>query len=130
MKANRSRDTGPEMALRRALHGLGLRYRIGLRIRLGAGSTRPDIVFTRAKLAVFVDGCFWHRCPEHATNARSNVDFWREKLERNVQRDRATDAALSAAGWTVVRIWEHEDPAVAAGHVWAELEASAAGPSS
>lgn len=72
---------------------------------------RPDIVFTRARVAVFVDGCFWHRCPEHSTLPASNAAFWREKLERNVTRDWADARALTQAGWTVIRVWEHESPA-------------------
>jgi len=80
-------------------------------------SVRPDVVFTRSRVAVFVDGCFWHRCPVHATHPRANAAFWKEKFRRNVERDRADDAALSAAGWSVVRVWEHEDPQTAAGRV-------------
>src|SRR5690606_9690758 len=79
--------------------------------------TRPDIVFPRARVAVFVDGCFWHCCPEHATYPRSNARAWREKLRKNVLRDRETDRLLSDAGWVVVRVWEHEDPAEAADRI-------------
>lgn len=78
------------------------------------GRTRPDIVFTRARVAVFVDGCFWHRCPEHGSSPKSNADWWRRKLDANVRRDRTTDEALAEAGWMVLRIWEHEDIATAA----------------
>jgi DNA mismatch endonuclease, patch repair protein len=105
MKANRRADTKPELALRRALHRLGYRYRKDYRLDLAEGvRVRPDIVFTARKVAVFVDGCFWHCCPEHGT-----------QLRRNVDRDRAADAALGEAGWTVIRFWEHEsiDAAVA-----------------
>ena len=81
------------------------------------GRTRPDIVFTRARVAVFVDGCFWHRCPEHGTSPKTNTGWWRRKLDTNVERDRATDAALTEASWAVIRIWEHEDPVAAADRV-------------
>ena len=81
------------------------------------GRTRPDIVFTRAKVAVFVDGCFWHRCPEHVTFPKTNAEWWREKLDTNVRRDRAISNLLTQAGWEVIRIWEHEDPATAADRV-------------
>lgn len=81
------------------------------------GRARPDIVFTRTRVAVFVDGCFWHRCPEHESFPKTNADWWRKKLDANVTRDRTTDAALTEAGWTVIRIWEHEDLATAADRV-------------
>jgi DNA mismatch endonuclease, patch repair protein len=116
MRANRKRDTGPELRLRSALHRSGLRFRVNHAIRPDAGRmVRPDIVFSRARLAVFVDGCFWHACPEHGTNPRRNSSYWRPKLDRNVVRDRQVDERLSAAGWQVLRIWEHQtvDEAVA-----------------
>jgi len=116
MKANRRANTKPELALRRALHALGYRYRKDYRLDLADGvRVRPDIVFTARKVAVFVDGCFWHCCPEHGSQPASNTWYWEPKLRRNVERDRAADAALDAAGWTVVRLWEHEsvDAAVA-----------------
>jgi DNA mismatch endonuclease, patch repair protein len=109
MKANRRADTKPELALRRALHGLGYRYRKDYRLDLEGGvRVRPDIVFTARKVAVFVDGCFWHCCPEHGSKPASNTWYWEPKLRRNVDRDRAADAALGGAGWTVIRFWEHE----------------------
>lgn len=114
MEANRRTDTTPERLLRSELHGRGLRYRKDRRIEADGIRVRPDLVFGRARVAVFVDGCFWHRCPTHATNPASNAEYWQAKFDRNVQRDRADDAALDAAGWTVVRVWEHEDPADAA----------------
>ena len=117
MQANRSTDTTPERRLRSELHGRGLRYRKDRRFVAAGQKVRPDLVFAASRVAVFVDGCFWHRCPIHATDPRSNADYWREKFKRNVARDRANDAALQAAGWTVVRVWEHEDVAEAADRV-------------
>src|SRR5271165_1292910 len=117
MRANRRADTKPELALRHALHALGFRYRKDLRLDLASGTrVRPDIVFTARKVAVFVDGCFWHCCPDHGTQPAANTWYWEPKLRRNVERDRAADAALIAAGWRVVRVWEHEpvESAVAA----------------
>ena len=103
-------STGPELALRRELHRLGVRFRVNYPNLPG----RPDIVLTRAKVAVFVDGCFWHRCPEHGTLPKNNAQWWAEKLERNVQRDEEKDRALAELGWVAVHVWEHEDPARAA----------------
>jgi len=109
MKANRRADTKPELALRRALHGMGYRYRKDYRLDLAGGvRVRPDIVFTARRVAVFVDGCFWHCCPEHGSQPAANSWYWEPKLRRNVERDRAADAALGDAGWTVIRLWEHE----------------------
>lgn len=111
MQGNRRRDTLPELALRRALFAKGLRYRVDFPIRVDSGRPiRADIAFTRAKVAVFVDGCFWHGCPEHQVIPARNRDYWEPKLRRNVERDRETDRRLSDAGWRVVRIWEHESP--------------------
>ena len=110
MRRNPRRDTMPEIALRRALHARGMRFRKDLPIRTPQRLVRPDIVFTRARVAVFVDGCFWHCCPEHGNTPRANTGYWQPKLARNVARDRAVDAALAAAGWLVVRAWEHEQP--------------------
>jgi DNA mismatch endonuclease (patch repair protein) len=116
MKANRRTDTKPELALRGALHALGYRYRKDYRLDLSLRRVRPDIAFTSRKVAVFVDGCFWHACPEHGSAPKSNEWYWSPKLAKNVERDRAVDAALEGAGWTVVRLWEHVsvDDAVAA----------------
>ncbi|MEQ3551761.1 very short patch repair endonuclease [Pseudonocardia nematodicida] len=107
MQAIRRKDTKPEVRLRSALHRLGYRFRKDYRIDLPECRVRPDIVFTRAKLAVFVDGCFWHACPEHGTQPKQNVDYWNPKLRTNVLRDQRNNHALETAGWTVVRIWEH-----------------------
>lgn len=116
MRANRRADTKPEVALRKALHRMGFRYRKDLRLDLGDIKVRPDIVFTAKKVAVFVDGCFWHVCPEHGRQPTTNEWYWTPKLRRNMERDRRVNAALEAAGWRVVRLWEHEslDTAVAA----------------
>jgi DNA mismatch endonuclease (patch repair protein) len=103
------RDTKPEIALRRLLHERGLRYRVDRAVLPGV-RRRGDVVFGPAKVIVFVDGCFWHGCPEHATWPVHNAEFWREKIEVNRLRDRDTDERLAGAGWKVVRVWEHEDP--------------------
>lgn len=108
MRANRRRDTKPEVAARSALHRRGLRFRVDHPIDVGSKLIRPDIVFTRKKIAVFVDGCFWHQCPAHGSMPRTNVDYWLPKLERNVRRDRLDDGLLRTAGWIAVRAWEHE----------------------
>jgi len=108
MLANRGRDTAPELAVRRLLHRSGLRFRVDF-APLG-GRRRADIVFTRRRVAVFIDGCFWHGCPEHATLPKSNTDYWLPKLRRNSERDREVDAVLGDAGWVVLRFWEHEAP--------------------
>jgi DNA mismatch endonuclease (patch repair protein) len=116
MQANRRRDTKPEIALRRLLHARGRRFRVdyppisGLR-------RRADLVFTRYKVAVYIDGCFWHACPLHGTVAKANAGFWAEKLAANQRRDRDTDQRLTEAGWGVVRVWEHEAPPEAADRV-------------
>jgi DNA mismatch endonuclease (patch repair protein) len=109
MLANRSKDTGPEIAVRRLLHRLGLRYRVHYRPIPSLRRT-ADVVFTRKKVALFIDGCFWHGCPEHYRRPSSNTEYWDAKLERNVARDREVDQKLVALGWLVVRVWEHEDP--------------------
>lgn len=113
MLGNRRTGTKPEVALRSALHAAGLRFRKDLRLDLGSVKPRPDIVFTRAKVAVFVDGCFWHCCPVHGTQPSRNADYWLPKLARNVERDREQDKALLEHGWTAVRVWEHETLEVA-----------------
>lgn len=98
------------MALRHELHSRGLRYRVNV----GNLPGRPDIALTRARIAVFVDGCFWHGCPEHAVAPKANANWWRSKLDANVARDRRNDATLRESGWVVVRAWEHEDPVLVA----------------
>lgn len=116
MQATRRRDTAPELALRRELHHRGLRYRVDLALPQ-LPRRRMDVVFTRARVVVLVDGCFWHGCPEHGTTARSNADYWSHKITENRARDADTDARLRAAGWRVLRVWEHEAPDRAADRV-------------
>jgi DNA mismatch endonuclease (patch repair protein) len=116
MSRQARRDTAPELLLRRELHRRGLRFRVSRRALAGLRS-EADIVFGPARVAVYVDGCFWHSCPVHATSPGANADWWEAKLSRNRARDRAIDRALLAAGWAVVRIWEHEDPVQAADRV-------------
>jgi len=114
MRSNRGRDTTPELAIRRVVHAKGLRV-----------SVRPvpsirrtgDLVFPAIKLAVFVDGCFWHSCPDHVSVPETNNEWWSEKLVRTVERDRETDSILESEGWVVLRIWEHEDAHQAAARV-------------
>ncbi|HKO38077.1 MAG TPA: very short patch repair endonuclease [Solirubrobacterales bacterium] len=110
MRRNPRRDSRAEVALRKALHRRGLRFRVDMPIKVESRTVRPDVVFSRARLAVFVDGCFWHCCPEHGNAPRANTSYWGPKLAKNVQRDRLVDAGLTAAGWGVLRAWEHEDP--------------------
>ncbi|WP_313884414.1 very short patch repair endonuclease [Streptomyces tropicalis] len=116
MQGNRSRDTRPELALRRAVHRLGLRYRVASR-PLPEVRRTADLVFTRVRVAVFLDGCFWHGCAAHHTVSKSNSVYWGEKVARNRARDQDTDRRLLDAGWVVLRIWEHEDPQAAAQRV-------------
>ena len=114
MRSNRRVDTKPEVALRSLLHQRGLRFRKDYPIRLPNGKTaHPDIAFTRKKLAIFVDGCFWHSCPEHGTTPKTNQDYWIPKLRQNVERDRNADEGLRANGWQVLRVWEHTAPEAA-----------------
>jgi len=113
MVANRGRDTRPERALRSSLHRLGLRFRLQGAVVPGT-RRRVDIVFGPARVAVLVDGCFWHGCPDHGTSAKANAEFWDAKITANVRRDLDTNDRLRRAGWTVVRVWEHEDPSSAA----------------
>lgn len=113
MRAVAQRDTAAELRLRSALHGLGLRFRVDAPPLLSS-RRRADVVFSRARLAVYVDGCFWHRCPEHGTIPKTNTEWWEAELNANVARDRATNDELEAAGWLAVRIWEHEVPEEAA----------------
>lgn len=110
------RDTHPEVMLRRELWRRGLRYRVDAPPIVGM-RRRADLLFLRARVAVFVDGCFWHSCPEHGTAPRANAIWWRDKLKANARRDRDTDQRLAEAGWTSIRVWEHEAPAAAADRI-------------
>ena len=112
MQVTHQRDTPAELALRSALRALGLRYRVDT--TLPGTRRRADVAFLGAKVAVFVDGCFWHACPIHGTWPKANAVWWREKIEGNRRRDRDTDRRLKRAGWVVLRFWEHEDAAMAA----------------
>jgi DNA mismatch endonuclease (patch repair protein) len=115
MKANRRRDSGPERALRSAMHRAGLRFRVDFPIRTpGSRPVRPDVVFPARRIAVFVHGCFWHGCPAHGTWPTTNRVYWKQKIEGNRRRDESTTTALERDGWTVVRVWEHEDAELAA----------------
>jgi DNA mismatch endonuclease (patch repair protein) len=115
MRANRRRDTKPEVALRSALHRRGPRFLNDVSIVTGERNVRGDMALAWHRVAVFLDGCFWHCCPEHGTRPRSNSEYWRPKLGRNLQRDAAANELLGDAGWRVVRVWEHQDPEEAAG---------------
>jgi DNA mismatch endonuclease (patch repair protein) len=116
MQAQARRGTGPEVALRRELFALGLRYRVHRRVP-GAPRRSIDIAFPRERIAVFVDGCFWHGCPEHTGAPRVNTSWWAQKRAYNAAKDADTDKRLAAAGWVVERCWEHENPAEVAARV-------------
>jgi DNA mismatch endonuclease (patch repair protein) len=122
MKGNFRRDTRPELRLRRELHSLGFRYRCQLRIIAGGTRVKPDVVFPRRRVAIFVDGCFWHGCPDHGNDPRANVGYWGPKLARNRERDRRVNDALAGSGWTVIRLWEHLTPREALALVLQTLE--------
>jgi DNA mismatch endonuclease (patch repair protein) len=125
MSRQARKDTAPEMALRRALHRRGLRYRVGIRpIRELRGAA--DVVFPLARVAVYVDGCFWHMCPDHSTMPANNAAWWKSKLEANRARDQRTNDVLQRHGWSAVRVWEHEDPEQAAERVAAKVRAARA----
>ncbi|MGW1670484.1 very short patch repair endonuclease [Streptomyces sp. NPDC002324] len=116
-----SKDTAAELAVRRLLHAAGLRYRVEYPVP-GMARRRIDVAFPGAKLAILIDGCFWHGCPEHATHPKANAEWWRNKLDRNMARDRETTEHLVAEGWTVLRFWEHEAPEAVAVQVVAAVE--------
>lgn len=126
MSRQARRETKPEVELRRELHRRGLRYRVHVSLRV-LPRRRVDIVFSRARVAVFVDGCFWHSCPQHATAPKSNGPWWADKLGRNVARDRETDRTLTEAGWLVIRVWEHEPAPAAADRVEAAVRGVSTG---
>ena len=123
MRSNRRTDTKPEVSLRSSLHRGGFRFRKDYAIRLTGGRiVHADIVFTRSKTAVFLDGCFWHVCPEHGTMPKSNQEYWIPKLRQNVNRDIAANRELRADGWRVLRFWEHVDPEAAKSEILSALE--------
>ena len=126
MQAQARKDTTPELALRSLLHRQGLRFRVHAR-PIASLRREADIVFRRARVAVFVNGCFWHGCEQHATWPKANARWWKEKIEANRRRDRETDAELDESGWLAIRIWEHDDPHVAAGIIAAAVEHRSSG---
>jgi DNA mismatch endonuclease (patch repair protein) len=116
MRLVRRSGTSAEMKVRSALHRRGLRYFVDRSPMRGIRS-RADVIFPRRRLALYVDGCFWHSCPLHGTRPKKNAEWWAAKLDANVKRDRATDEQLSLQGWTVIRAWEHESPEDVVGRV-------------
>lgn len=122
MQRQQSRNTAPELALRRVLHSLGLRYRVD-RAPLPDLRRRADVVLGASRVAVYVDGCFWHVCPQHGTWPRANAEWWKTKLERNRARDVDTNIRLEAEGWKVIRVWEHEPAEAAAVRIAALVHA-------
>ncbi|WP_329235123.1 very short patch repair endonuclease [Streptomyces canus] len=123
MSRQGSRDTAPEVAVRKLLHAAGMRYRVNVPVPDMPRRT-IDIAFTKTKVAVFLDGCFWHGCPQHATRPKANAEWWRTKLDKNMARDRETTAHLEQRGWTVLRFWEHEHPEAIARRVTEARETS------
>ncbi|WDZ84541.1 very short patch repair endonuclease [Micromonospora cathayae] len=121
MKKQRSKNTQSELRVRQALHRAGFRYRLHIPVP-GKPRRSIDIAFPRTKIAVFVDGCFWHGCPEHGGEALNNKDWWRNKIAQNKARDEDTSRHLVAAGWTVLRFWEHENPVEVAAAIGRQLE--------
>ena len=122
MRSNRRVDTKPEIEVRSLLHRNGFRFRKDYPIRLTSGTiVHPDIVFTKKRVAVFIDGCYWHSCPIHGTTPKSNRNYWIPKLRQNVERDKKTGIDLRANGWKVLRIWEHVEPEDAASMIASEV---------
>jgi DNA mismatch endonuclease, patch repair protein len=122
MRQVRSTNTGPEVRLRAQLHARGARFRLNQQIKLGEGRPiRPDLTFKGQRVAVFVDGCFWHGCASHCRMPSTNQDYWVTKIARNVARDHATDERLARQGWRVIRVWEHADLSMAADEILAAL---------
>jgi DNA mismatch endonuclease (patch repair protein) len=120
MSKQRRRDTEPELMVRRILFRRGIRYRVDTKPEPDI-RCKADIVWRGLRLVVFIDGCFWHGCPVHATRPKANEDWWAQKLDGNIRRDRRIDAELTARGWTVLRFWEHEDPPAVADAICAQL---------
>ena len=128
MQTQPRRDTKPEVALRKHLFAHGLRYRVAYPVP-GMPRRSIDIAFPKAKLAVFVDGCFWHSCPEHGVSPKNSSEWWRSKLEQNQLRDAATTTHLREQGWQVLRVWEHEAPSDVLPVILAVISADAGPPS-
>lgn len=126
MARQRRRDTTAELSVRRILHSRGIRYRVDVAPEPGM-RCKADLCWRGLRLAVFIDGCFWHGCPVHATRPKANEAWWAQKLDGNALRDRRTDAALKELGWTVLRFWEHENPADVADEICWTLAALRAG---
>lgn len=122
MSRQKSRDTGPEIAVRRLLHAQRVRYRVDVKLEADM-RTRADLAWRGIRLAVFIDGCFWHGCPEHATRPAANRDWWAQKLDANIARDRRTDDTLRRRGWIVRRFWEHQSPEEIADELIEEIRA-------
>ena len=127
MQGNRGRDTKAEIAVRRLVHAQGLRYRVNARPEADLRRT-ADLLFTRARVAVFIDGCYWHGCPEHFTMPATNLDFWSAKIGRNRERDAETTARLEEREWLVLRFWEHEPPASVADRIGQAVRVRRTGP--
>ena len=121
MQGNRKTGTRPEVEIRRRLHRRGFRFRKNKRLEINGFAVTPDIVFPRQQLAVFVDGCFWHGCPDHFRLPRTNASYWDAKIKRNMARDRRVTEGLASGGWQVLRVWEHADPDDAAGRIGRHL---------
>ena len=124
MRGNRKRDTGPELRLRRALWAKGLRFRVNYRVAVPGRPINVDIVFTRLRIAVLVDGCYWHGCPVHGSVPRANAAYWEQKIRGNIDRDRRVDSRLRDEGWTTLRVWEHVPAEQAVSAVIAALAAA------
>ncbi len=120
MQGNRRRDTSPELAVRRLVHASGMRYRVDYALPFDR-RRKADLAFTRQRIAVFIDGCFWHGCQQHYAAPKSHSDYWRGKVEGNRRRDADTNRRLAEAGWLVLRYWEHDDPAETARHIAATV---------
>ena len=123
MQGNRSRDTKPELAVRSAVHRRGVRFRVSVRPEPELPRT-ADLVLRKSRVAVFVDGCYWHGCPEHRTQPATNPEYWADKIARNIERDAETTDYLQQAGWMVLRFWEHEDPESVADRVQESVRAA------
>jgi DNA mismatch endonuclease (patch repair protein) len=113
MERNSRHASEVERAVRSKLHAMGFRFRVATR-PIADLNCKADLIFRANRVAVFIDGCFWHGCPQHGVRPRTNSNYWHAKIEANMARDRRNDAALELAGWTVIRVWEHEPPKEAA----------------